>query len=218
VTKSGIGILVDAPGNTQNRIVACYLDYSSLVAVDPQELLIVDSFFLCAGNIVIDSGKECGLVVHNYRHIVLYYSCVYHAGDLNTIAGLTIMNNQFNHCTNDTVIFAGNFTSVQDITIVNNMVASNYTSKSTQASAKLTLTDATQFVFDFSDVLLLPYIVDVWYSIEIESGFAQHCSRPANGLTVMVETNVPVTGTVRITVDQNTPSHPVGNRRPLTQV
>jgi hypothetical protein len=57
--------------------------------------------------------------------------------------------------------------------------------------------------FDFTDALLLPYIVSVTYSIEVAgSVFVQHVSRPPVGLTVNVETNILVDATVYITVDQ----------------
>ena len=41
--RHGVGIAVNAH---QNRLVACYLDYSSLSVTDPNELVVEDTFFL----------------------------------------------------------------------------------------------------------------------------------------------------------------------------
>ena len=115
-TLGGIGIFIDDPGYTQNRLVGCYLDYNSLVAVDPAELVITDGFFLCGGNIVI------------------------RASGAGNIAGLSIIGNEFAECNNDTIIFDernGQFSGVYDIYVAGNMATSGYLLKSTQASASL---------------------------------------------------------------------------------
>jgi hypothetical protein len=45
----GIGILIDSPGYTQNRLIGCYLDYNDIVAINPEHLTIVDGFFFMRG-------------------------------------------------------------------------------------------------------------------------------------------------------------------------
>ena len=98
--------------------------------------------------------------------------------------------------------------------IAGNMATNGYNIKSTQAVASLTQQNATVWSFDFSDYLLLPYIVSVSYSIQIEgTSFARHASRPPVGLTVDVVTDVPVSATVFINVDQNTPSQPITTQK-----
>jgi len=189
--KGGIGIYINAPGYTQNRIIASYLDFNSVIAVAPEHLSIEDSFFLCGGNIVLQSTTQ-------HR----------------TIRGLNIIGNQWDGCSNDTIVLeesGGTFTEISDTVINNNMMNPNtMVIRSTQATARLTLTQATKWTFDFTKRLLFPDIKSVQYSIELDSGFARHASRPPKGRVVVVETDTPVSGTVTVTVDQSTPTQPCG--------
>jgi len=190
-TRGGIGIYINAPGYTQNRLVACYLDFNSVVAVAPEHLSIEQSFFLCGGNIV--------LVATPQHH---------------TIQGLNIVGNQWDGCKNETIILdetQAKFTDVYDTVINDNMMNPNtLVLRSTQATASLTLEQATQWAFNFTNRLLFPNILSVQYSIELNSGFARHASRSPKGRTVVVETDVPVSGTVTVTVDQSMSSQPCG--------
>jgi hypothetical protein len=43
-------------------VVGCYLDFTSLVIEDPNEMLVTDSFFLCGASIVIAATQE-GLMI-----------------------------------------------------------------------------------------------------------------------------------------------------------
>ena len=91
---SGIGILIAAPDYTQNRVVGCYLDYNDLVVLDPSLFVAVDCFFLCGGNIVIQATQK------------------------GVIQGLSIQDNEFALCNNDTIIFDErhySFNTVQDV-------------------------------------------------------------------------------------------------------
>ena len=101
------------------------------------------------------------------------------------------------------------FNIVEDVTVTGN-IAQGYSIMSTQASASLYQQDATVWGFNFTDYLLFPSIKSVTYSIEIEgTAFARHASRPPVGNYVEVVTDVPVSGTVYISVDQSTPSIPI---------
>ena len=91
---SGIGILLSAPDYTQNRVIGCYLDFNSLVVLDPSLVVITDCFFLCGGSIVVQATLK------------------------GTIAGLSITDNEFALCNNDTIIFDERqypFTTVNDV-------------------------------------------------------------------------------------------------------
>ena len=90
----------------------------------------------------------------------------------------------------------------------------NTTISTTAVTRKLRLENATEWRFDFTDVLLFPHlpITTVQYSITIESeGFARHAARPAEGMVVRVVTDEPVTATVTIHVDQA--EHSAGSNR-----
>ena len=87
--KHGVGIAVTAH---QNRIVACYLDYSSLAVTDPNELVVEASMFLGVPAVFIsntsttlqgiswhgntfNTGGECSLKLKCYRGM-LCESCM----------------------------------------------------------------------------------------------------------------------------------------------
>jgi len=183
----GIGILVNAPGYTQNRLVGCYLDFNDIVAVDPEHLTIVDGFFLCGGNIILQALT--------WGHV---------------IQGLVIADNQFDGCGQATIVLDQSqavFSSVVDTTITGNMYTEGYTLVATSAVGQIT-TVSSLFVFNFTDYLLFPFIKKVQYSIQInEAGvFVQHASRPPVGLVVAVETSQVVNATVTVSVDQSVPS------------
>jgi len=187
--EGGIGILIDAPGYTQNRLIGCYLDYNDIVAVDPEHLTIVDGFFLCGGNIVLQALTS--------GHI---------------IQGLVVTDNQFDLCGGPSIVLdqsAAAFSAVIDTTIDGNMYYGGYKIRGTRATAQLRST-ASSWVFNFSEVLLFPTIKTVQYSIQVNSPnvFVQHVSRPPNGIVVTVETNAVVDATVTVTVDQSASSEP----------
>ena len=85
-----------------------------------------------------------------------------------------------------------------------------YHVKSTQATASLFQSDATVWTFDFSKYLLFDEIAFISYSIQVnEDVFVRHKARKPKGLVVEVVTDVPVNGTVYISVDQSRPAHKV---------
>eukprot|EP00026_Physarum_polycephalum_P007760 Phypoly_transcript_07826.p1 GENE.Phypoly_transcript_07826~~Phypoly_transcript_07826.p1 ORF type:complete len:480 (+),score=49.66 Phypoly_transcript_07826:140-1579(+) len=183
----GIGILVDAPGYTQNRLVGCYLDYNDIVAIDPEHLTIVDGFFLCGGNIILRALTS--------GHVV---------------QGLVVADNQFDGCGDQSIILdqsQATFSAVVDTFIVDNMYANGYKIIGTSAVGQVTA-ESSSFVFNFTEYLLFPFIKKVQYSVQINTPgvFVQHASRPPTGLIVIVETSQKVNATVTVSVDQSVPS------------
>lgn len=186
----GIGILfsTSTAEYTQNRVVDSYLDSNSIVTYSPEHLVISDCFFLASANVVIAAypGKT-------------------------TINGLSITQNEFDAYgfTNDTIVLderQAKFTSIQDLFIYDNMIGNGQlTSRASRASAKLTLSNSTQWTFDFSKRLLFPFITRAQYSVSWQgTQFAQHYVEiPTTGTTVTVHADKPMTGTVYIDVDQN---------------
>jgi hypothetical protein len=186
--SGGIGIILKGPGYTQNRLIGCYLDYNSLIIEAPEHATVTDGFFLCGANIVIKASKE-----------------------FPKIDGLVISNNQFDACKNDTIILDESetpFTSIIDTEIYGNMFSGGYTVKSTRAEAQMYKKNSTMWMFDFSDRLLFSSIATVKYSIQLDSGFCRHVSRPPKGKTVVIETDEPVDALVVVEVEQSVPSHP----------
>jgi len=158
----------------------------------PQHLSIEESFFLCGGNIVL-------VAIPGHQSII----------------GLNIVGNQWDGCKNESIVLdqtKAKFSSIYDTVINNNMIyPMSLSTRSTQAMARLNLTQATKWTFDFSNRLLFSDIQSVQYSFEVEGGtFARHVSRPPVGRTVVVETDVPVSGTVTVVVDQSKPYQPCG--------
>ena len=74
----------------------------------------------------------------------------------------------------------------------------------------LALKAATRWEFNFTDAFVFPdhQIQGVRYSMQIDDGgeggtaFARHASRAPNGQIVVVETDMPVSGTVTLTATQ----------------
>ena len=78
--------------------------------------------------------------------------------------------------------------------------------KGTSATLSLTQKAATQWSFDFCDRLVWPQIAIARAHVVAASGFPATAVRPPDGCKVLVETDVPVTGTVTVDVDSSEPS------------
>ena len=55
--NGGTGMVMDCAGYTQNRIVASYLDFTDLVIIDPEHMLVTDGFFLGGASIILRASK-----------------------------------------------------------------------------------------------------------------------------------------------------------------
>uniref|UniRef100_A0A7S1PAL1 Uncharacterized protein n=1 Tax=Vitrella brassicaformis TaxID=1169539 RepID=A0A7S1PAL1_9ALVE len=121
------------------------------------------------------------------------------------IQGLIIRTNTFDFSDESIIQLHGEFDSVSDTFIGGNIVSNNMTAVSTSSTRQLHLTNATEWEFDLSDELLFATIQRVQYSLELDDGqpLVRHASRPAKGTHVVVETDVPVSGTVTVWVDQS---------------
>ena len=168
---------------------------NQLVACDPTMLVISDSYFLAGGHITLRAMPQ-----------------------LHEIKGLSILGNTFRPAAGragPTIVLdetRANFTKVLDMTVTGSVYGidgpvwdPNTTIGTTAVTRTLRKEHATEWRFDLSDVLLFTHLPlrTVQYSIEIETGFARHASRPAVGMVVRVVTDEPVTATVTLTVDQS---------------
>ena len=73
----------------------------------------------------------------------------------------------------------------------------------TRVSLTLAQSNATEWAFDFCAQLVFPTIQRIDVSIVAESGFPIAVARPPVGCTVLVETNIPVTGYITAAVDSS---------------
>ncbi|KAG6491641.1 hypothetical protein ZIOFF_046576 [Zingiber officinale] len=174
----GTGIYLKLPGLTQTRITNCYLDYTSIVAEDPVQLLISGSFFLGNANVVLKS--------------------------VNGVAkGVDIVDNMFAGGGSgvDIVTLDGNFTSVDQVNVDRN-TARGMTVRATAAQAAVA-GNGTKWTVDFSTVLLFPdRIGHVQYSLQSDTAFFRHALRNVSGNTVVIESDVAIQATVHVDVNQ----------------
>ncbi|XP_074585902.1 polygalacturonase QRT3-like isoform X2 [Curcuma longa] len=174
----GTGIYLKLPGLTQTRITNCYLDYASIVAEDPVQLLISGSFFLGDANVVLKS--------------------------VNGVAkGVDIVDNMFAGGGRgvDIVTLDGNFTSVDQVNVDRN-TAKGMTVRATAAQAAVA-GNGTKWTVDFSTVLLFPdRIGHVQYSMQSDTAFFRHALRNVSGNTVVIESDVAIQATVYVEVNQ----------------
>ncbi|KAJ6805290.1 polygalacturonase QRT3-like [Iris pallida] len=178
----GTGIYLRLPGNTQTRIVNCYMDYNSIVAEDPVQLVVSGSFFLGDGNVVLKSVKGVARGVNVVDNIFSG------TGKGVPNVGLDETN--------------GRFADVDAVVVERNGV-SGMASRSTSGKGVARGEGTTAWTVDFSSVLLFPDRIDhVQYTLLPESGFPDHALRNVSANRVTVETNVPVTATVHVTVSQ----------------
>ncbi|KAF8400154.1 hypothetical protein HHK36_013450 [Tetracentron sinense] len=179
----GTGIYIRAPGLTQTRIVNCYLDFTGIVAEDPVQLHISSSFFLGNAFVVIKSLKG-------------------------GLSGVNIVDNMFSGDYTGVHIVQldqtkAPFTAVDQVVVDRNNVR-GMTLKSTTSRGSIWGNQTTWSV-DFSHVLLFPNMIKhVQYTLHAgDHSFPRHILRNVSGNRVVVESDVPVSATLYVTVDQS---------------
>jgi len=189
----GDGIVVSAP---QTRILGCYLDWNRLLITDPEQTLVQSTFFL-ETNLHLQASKK------------------------NWIDGLRLHDNTYVHWSrwrkaNSSVELLGNFDG--GVVEIKDETSRGVPLRVTQASRALRMENATRWLFDFSDVLLFPWINEVMYSFASEGeGFVGHVARRPVGTTVAIEADVPATATVTVEVAQGARKFGKDAERPLPE-
>lgn len=179
----GTGIYLKLPGLTQNRIVNSYLDYTGIVAEDPVQLQISGTFFLGDAFILLKSITG-------------------------VVRGVNIVDNMFSGSGNKIQIVQLDqtnkvFGNVDQVVVDRNSV-NGMAVKSTVGKGSV-YGNGTSWTVDFNPVLLFPDLIKhVQYTLVArEAGaFPVHALRNVTDNRVVVETNVPVTANVYVTVDQ----------------
>ncbi|KAH7520969.1 polygalacturonase QRT3 [Ziziphus jujuba] len=179
----GTGIYLRKSGLGQNRIINSYLDYTGIVAEDPLQLHVSNSFFRGDAFVALKSVKG-------------------------VVSGVNIVDNTFSGSSKGTGIVQlqqsnGPFKKIDQVVVDRNSVE-GMNNKATVAKG-VVQGNGTSFTVDFNPVLLFPNrIRHVQYSLIATNGaFPNHVLRSVSNNRVVVATNVPVSATVFATVDQN---------------
>ncbi|XP_060670980.1 polygalacturonase QRT3-like [Ziziphus jujuba] len=181
----GTGIYLRKPGLGlgRNRIINSYLDYTRILAEDPLQLHISNSFL--RGDAFVALKSINGVV-----------------------SGVNIVDNTFSGSNKGTGIVQlqqsnGPFNKINQVVVDRNSVR-GMSMKATVANGAVQ-GNGTAFALDFNPVLLFPNrITHAQYSLIATNGaFPNHVLRSVSNNRVVVATNVPVSATVFATVDQN---------------
>ncbi len=125
-----------------------------------------------------------------------YYGYVIlHSGNQSRVDSLTMRFNYYNM--NQSVVLDGTFDTIKSVSIQEEVGWA----KTTKSSQRLTLSNATEWTFDFGEQLLFPKIDHVMYSIASNT-IISSMARPPNGTKVTIVTSEAIDATVYVTVEQ----------------
>lgn len=178
----GTGIYIQAPSLTQTRIANSYFDFTGIVAEDPVQLHVTGSFFL--GNAFIVLKSLNGVVF-----------------------GVNIVDNMFSGDNTGVPIVEldqskSRFTTIKQVIVDRNNVRGMMV-KSTVARGSV-WRNGTSWTVDFSRTLLFPNLIKhVQYTLQAGTSFPSHILRNASGNRVTVESKLPVSATLHVSVDQS---------------
>ncbi|KAJ7969416.1 Polygalacturonase QRT3 [Quillaja saponaria] len=178
----GTGIYLRLPGLTQTRIVNSYLDYTGIVAEDPVQLHISNTFFLGDAYIVLKS--------------------------INGVAnGVNIVDNMFSGSNNGVEIVQldqskGPFKKIDQVIVDRNNVK-GMNIKATVARLSVQ-GNGSSWTADFNKILLFPNLIrHVQYSLNtLGNIFPNHALRNVTKNRVVIEANEALPANVFVTVDQ----------------
>lgn len=195
------------PLAAQTRFTGCYLDGNHLVVSDPRELVATDNFFLGAHTVfrsVLSRQLEGVKMGGN-----IYAKMVGHPGDYPSIVLESAWSQgpgavqperllaRHPNSTASSPFLGGSNVDISDEVPGSWLTGGGATLKLTRARKALHQGQATRWELDFSDVLLLPSIDDLSYSLVLDdSSLVRHAARKPQGTTVVIETDSPVDATV----------------------
>ena len=182
----GVGILV---ASAQTRLEGVYLDGSPLVISTPTMVSITDSFFLCSG--LNKSGT-------------LWPQVVIDASVGGAVVGVTVTGSIFSGWFCEPFRVLGEVKKVAAVNVRNNVLNWGEPAPALAATAVVTAAaPTTRFEYDFAPLLLFGNrtLASVSFSLTLPPGvFARAAARLGEGAKAIVETDVPVTGSVTFTV------------------
>lgn len=178
----GTGIYLKLPGLTQTRIVDSYLDYTGIVAEDPVQLTISNTFFLGDGFVKLKSING-------------------------VVNGVNIVDNMFSGSNKGIDIVQldqsnGPFKTIEQVVVDRNNVK-GMNLKGTIGSGVVE-GNGTSWTMDFNPILVFPNLIKHVQYTFFPSGnvFVNHALRNISNNKVIVESNVQVPARVFVTVDQ----------------
>jgi len=176
----GTGILLSEKAKS-TRLLGCYLDGSQLVIHDPTQTVVESTFFLGA-HVTLRASAPSKKAIQGLRFRGNTY-----ASDGKSVPASIVLDG-----------LTGGEVDVQD------ELTGDTQLRLTTARRSLHQEGATRWLFDFSDVLLLPEIDEVVYSFVSDGAadFVRHLARRPSGRTVAIETEAPTSGTVTVQVTQ----------------
>ena len=179
----GTAIKIDGSYDIQDRIVNCYLDYSTLDIVNPKFVLVQGNFFYNT-HAVLEGNNVQGLVMREN-----IYSLNDYGGNVSIV-----LQDKTATCHNvvieDAIYAQQNAKPVQLFRTV--------------SRKSLYLKNATSWHLDFSDELLFNGIDGIEYTLVLDSdsSLVTHAARQVSDTAVQIETSSPVSATVYVTVRQ----------------
>jgi len=182
----GVAIKVNGTYDIQDRILNCYLDYSTLMIVNPKFVLVEGNFFYETHAVLVGPQLN-GLTMKNN-----IYSMNQCGGNVSVV----LDNEKGGEPTCHNVVIEDEINGQQ----------SGGTVSILQTTARKSLYQMSSKVWqvDFSSILLLSEIEAIDYSFVLseDSSLPAHAARTPKGKIVTIETSEPVTGTVHVTARQ----------------
>lgn len=178
----GTGIYLKTPGLTQTRIVNSYLDFTGIVAEDPVQLTISNSFFLGDAYILLKSIKG-------------------------VVNGVNIVDNMFSGSDKGIDIVQldqsnGPFNQIDQVLIdKNNLRGMKHKATVARGSVR---GNGSSWTADFNSVLVFPNLIThVQYTFITDgSSYPVHALRNISGNKVVIQSDEAVPASVYITADQ----------------
>jgi len=179
----GVAVRIDGSYDIQDRIVNCYMDYSTLNIVNPKFVLVQGNFFYNT-HAILEGQNVQGLVMREN-----IYSLNDQGGNVSIV-----LDNKNATCHNvvieDAIYAQQNSNPVQLLRTVSHK--------------SLYMKNTTTWHLDFSDELLFNGIDSIEYSLVLdsESSLVTHAARQISDTAVQIEASSSVSGTVYVTVRQ----------------
>ena len=179
----GTAIKIDGSYDVQDRIVNCYLDYSTLEVVNPKFVLVQGNFFYETHAVLVGQSIQGFVMRENI------YS-------LNDYGG------------NVSIVLADKNATCHNVVIEDDIYAQQNSNPvqllRTVSRKSLYLQNATSWRVDFSDTLLFNGIDQIQYSLVLDSDspLVSRAARQVSDTAVQVETSSPISATVHVSVRQ----------------